>query len=128
MNSELAFNLAELELFSDLEGSFVQSLAEKLEWVSIGSGEHLFNEGDDDKSIYIVISGRLCALREHKDGEKVLVAEIAVGEIIGEMSALSGEPRTVSVMAQRDSQLVRLPGEEVSRTLMENPRFLMKLS
>ncbi|MET0084632.1 MAG: patatin-like phospholipase family protein [Sedimenticola sp.] len=128
MNSELAFNLAELELFSDLEGSFVQSLAEKLEWVSIGSGEHLFNEGEDDKSIYIVISGRLCALREHKDGEKVLVAEIAVGEIIGEMSALSGEPRTVSVMAQRDSQLVRLPGEEVSRTLMENPLFLMKLS
>ncbi|MES9869609.1 MAG: patatin-like phospholipase family protein [Sedimenticola sp.] len=121
-------NLADFDLFKDLDEAFIQSLTSKLEWICISSGERLFHEGDEDNSIYLVISGRLCAVRERKDHDKVLVAEIAAGEIIGEMSALSGEPRTVSVMAQRDSQLARLPSEEVNRTLLENPHFLMKLS
>ncbi|MET0081722.1 MAG: patatin-like phospholipase family protein [Sedimenticola sp.] len=121
-------DLSEFDLFRDLDEAFVRSLTDKLEQISLNGGEHLFLEGDDDKSIYIVISGRLCAVRERGEGEKVLVSEIAVGEIIGEMSALSGEPRTVSVIAQRDSHLARLPSEEVNRTLLENPRFLMKLS
>ncbi|MES9958381.1 MAG: patatin-like phospholipase family protein [Sedimenticola sp.] len=121
-------NLADFDLFKDLDDEFIQSLTSKLEWISISSGERLFHEGDEDNSIYLVISGRLCAVRERKDHDKVLIAEIAAGEIIGEMSALSGEPRTVSVMAQRDSQLARLPSEEVNRTLLENPHFLMKLS
>ncbi|MES9935753.1 MAG: cyclic nucleotide-binding domain-containing protein, partial [Sedimenticola sp.] len=121
-------NLADFDLFKDLDDEFIQSLTSKLEWISISSGERLFHEGDEDNSIYLVISGRLCAIRERKDQDKVLIAEIAAGEIIGEMSALSGEPRTVSVMAQRDSQLARLPSEEVNRTLLENPHFLMKLS
>jgi predicted acylesterase/phospholipase RssA/CRP-like cAMP-binding protein len=129
LNEQLkSFHLAQVELFRELDAAILSFLESQLEWMHLKSGETLFHRGDDDDSLYIVSGGRLVAVIDGDIGCGNLVGEIAPGDIIGEMSALFGETRCVSILAQRDSELVRLPGEAVIKLFERSPQFLLKLS
>jgi CRP/FNR family cyclic AMP-dependent transcriptional regulator len=72
-------------------------------WVRrLEAGETLFEEGDIDEKVYILIEGRVEVLRG-----STRVAEIDVGDtFIGEISALTGHPRTATVRTLRKSTLL----------------------
>ncbi len=128
MNTKKTFNLAGVDLFRELDTEVLSFLQKQLEWVRLKSGEALFNRGDDDDSLYIVSGGRLVAVMDGEGGDGSLLGAIAPGDIIGEMSALFGETRCVTIVAQRDSELVRLPGKAVMELFERSPKFLLKLS
>jgi predicted acylesterase/phospholipase RssA/CRP-like cAMP-binding protein len=128
MSENKSFDLTQIELFRDLDGGILLFLESQLEWMQLKSGEALFNRGDDDDSLYIVSGGRLIAVMDGDVRRGSVLGEIAPGDIIGEMSALFGETRCVTILAQRDSELVRLPGEAVIKLFERSPQFLLKLS
>jgi predicted acylesterase/phospholipase RssA/CRP-like cAMP-binding protein len=128
MSQKKSFDLAKIELFRELDPDILSFLESQLEWIRLKSGETLFHRGDDDDSLYLVSGGRLVAVMDGDIGRGNLLGEIAPGDIIGEMSALFGESRCVTIIAQRDSELVRLPGEAVIELFERSPRFLLKLS
>lgn len=57
------------------------------------------------------------------EAELIPVAQISPGEIVGEMSLISGEPRSATVLALRDSEAVRLPCDAVALLMDANPKF-----
>jgi hypothetical protein len=57
---------------------------------------------------YLLVSGRLRAYVRDDAGVDRLVREMSRGEVIGEMSMYTGRPRSATVIAVRDSVLVRL--------------------
>jgi predicted acylesterase/phospholipase RssA/CRP-like cAMP-binding protein len=129
LNEQLkSFDLAQVELFRELDADILSFLEGQLEWMHLKSGETLFHRGDDDDSLYIVSGGRLIAVMDGDVGRGKLLGEIAPGEIIGEMSALFGETRCVTILAQRDSELARLPGAAVIKLFERSPQFLLRLS
>lgn len=69
----------------------------------IRRGEHLVREGTVLDTLYAVETGRFSALRS-----ALKLAEIGVGEAIGEISFLTGDPATADVVALRDSVVLTL--------------------
>jgi predicted acylesterase/phospholipase RssA/CRP-like cAMP-binding protein len=128
MDGNRTVDLARFELFRELDADVLSFLENQLEWIQLKGGDILFNKGDDDESLYIVTGGRLVTVMGGEVDIGRQLGEIAPGDIIGEMSALFGEPRSVTILAQRDSELVRLPGEAVNQLFERSPRFLLKLS
>lgn len=69
--------------------SLILHLDFALEWVQIGAGEVLYRQGDEADSIFIVLNGRLRALKTNESDEVELFDEYGKGESIGELEVLS---------------------------------------
>jgi NTE family protein len=95
-------------ILGDLDDSAMNLLRQRLEWVELAAGETLMTQGDPGDSMYLSISGRLRAYVKGDGGAERMVREMARGQVIGEMSLLTDEPRSATVLAIRDSVLVRL--------------------
>ena len=104
--SELLARVAHLPLFAGLDRRTLVRVADELEWIALPGGAELFREMDPPDAVYVLIAGCLGAFRDA--GERIkLIGRIQAGETVGEMALLSGHPRTATVRALRDSEVVR---------------------
>jgi NTE family protein len=117
------------ELFGELEPAARALLREQLQWVHVPGGQVLMHQGDPGDSMYIAISGRLRAyVRDEITGAQRLVREMARGQAMGEMSLFTDEPRSATVIAIRDSVLVRLSKAHFQQLLASSVQVSMALT
>ena len=95
-------------VFGELDASARDAIAAHLQWLSLPGGATLFGQGDHGDDVYLVVNGRLRSEIADAGGVRVL-EEAGRGAAIGELGLLTGETRAASVVAIRDSDLVRLP-------------------
>lgn len=108
-----------LFIFSVLGDSDVEWLAQAGQRMNAAPGHVLIPLGSRVDSIYFVLEGRL-AIRA-ASGE--VIASLESGEIIGEMSLVDPAPTTVSVEAQSEATLLRIPGGGVRDKLAADSAF-----
>ena len=118
-----AFNWA----FGELGQFVLDNLEEKLEWLSLSHGDTLIKQGEHDSSLYIVISGRLNVIVSQADGQERLINMIGRGECIGESALLTGNARSASVYAIRDTVVVKLAKPDFDRLVEQHPEVMGKL-
>lgn len=109
-------------LFGDLDPTVISLLKEQLRWVDLAAGEVLMEQGAAGDSAYLAISGRLRVYVAGDDGTPKMVRELGRGEVIGEMSLYTGEPRSATVVAIRDSVLVALDKPHFDALLARVPQ------
>ncbi len=105
------------EVFGEFNDEMLQHMLPQVKWQELSAGDVLFRQGDVDKTLYFVVSGRLQATHKNEFDQQTVLGEIARGESVGEMAYFSDEPRTATVSAIRDSMLASF-SEEVFRELM----------
>ena len=115
-------------LLGDVDPSVIELLRAQLEWVEIAGGDTLMRQGEAGDSMYIAISGRLRAYASGDDGSQRMVREISRGQIVGEMSLYTDEPRSATVLAIRDSVLVRLPKAQFEGLLASSAEVSIALT
>lgn len=115
----------------ELEPAALDLLREKLQWVELPAGATLMNQGEPGDSMYISVSGRLRAYVRDTDSEggvERMVREMARGQVIGEMSLYMDSPRSASVVAIRDSVLVRLDKADFHQLLASSAQVSIALT
>ena len=112
----------------DIEPEAMALLRERLEWVEIAGGQILMTQGEPGDAMYLVLSGRLRAYLGDEDGAQRVAREMGRGQIIGEMSLITGEPRAATVVAIRDSVLVRLAKSVFNTLFATSPQLSMVLT
>jgi NTE family protein len=117
-----------LALMGEMEPAALALLHRHLEWVTVAGGQTLMAQGEPGDSMYLMISGRVRAYVRGDDGVEHLVREMARGQIIGEMSLYTDEPRSASVVAIRDSVLVRLGKHAFNELLASSARISILLT
>lgn len=123
---QLRSALSSTKLFSALDDAVLHALEAELEWLTLPSGETLIRQGDPGDCLYVVISGRLRVVLE-QDGREVRVfREVGRGESIGEMALLTGEKRTATIYAIRDTAVARLSQASFDRLLEQYPQAVTK--
>ena len=126
--SEILDVLASLELFSGLDDAALRDLVSEFERVHCTRGDVLMKAGEQADCIYVVISGRLrIALQTPGEPERV-VREVGPGESLGEMALISGEPRSATVRAARDAELLKLSKSGFDRLIHRYPEVLMRVT
>ena len=119
--------LRDSALFSALDADVRRAVADRLDPVSIDGGEVLMREGDRADGLYLVRAGRLQARAATEAGE-VVVGEIGRGEVVGEAALLVDQPRSATVVALRDSELLHLSVDAFEGLVAEHPSFLRPMS
>ncbi len=69
---------------------------------------YLFREGDAPDAMYVIKSGKLAVVKS-KSNSEVVLAEIGPGAMVGEMAFFDNKPRSASVKALKDSEVIALP-------------------
>jgi small-conductance mechanosensitive channel/CRP-like cAMP-binding protein len=105
--------LAGVDLFAGLSEGARHEIAGAIRSRTFGHGESIVRQGDPGESMFIVASGRAVVVLEPDRRE---VATIESGGYFGEMSLLTGEPRTATVIARGDTVVLEI-GAELFRQL-----------
>ena len=107
----------------DIEPAALDELRACLEWMTVPTGVSLMNEAEQGDAMYLVLSGRLRAYVKDDEGRPQAVREMGRGQIVGEMSVITGEPRRATVVTLRECVLVRLAKADFDRLLATSPRL-----
>lgn len=116
------------KVFGELDSAATALLRDQLRWVALAGGQTLMAEGEPGDSMYISVSGRLRAYVRRDDGSQRMVREMSRGQVIGEMSLITDEPRSATVVAIRDSVLVRLDKEAFARLIAGSAQVAVALT
>lgn len=89
----------------------------------ISPGEELLHEGDIGDTVYIVKSGELEATHMTTDGNLCVLGKIEAGEFVGEMSFVNSKPRSASVRAVSQCELIEIPMTRMDHLLFRKPAW-----
>lgn len=93
----------------------------------VKAGEYLIQEGDAQKQMFWVLDGSFTITKRNSDGKNVIVGEAKSGELLGEMSFLDNLPRSASVKAKEDSEVLVIPYKKFMDVVDDQPRWFRSL-
>lgn len=95
--------LGHVPFLEPLSASEQQQLARRIRPQFFTAGETVIREGEEGDSLYLIADGEV-EVRIGSGEQQHMVARLAGGDYFGEMSLMTGEARTATVVASRDSQ------------------------
>ena len=108
--------LKSVDLFSGIPEEDLAPVAAILEEIDVESGRDIIVEGEVGTSMYIIVERRVSVRREGRD-----IAVLGPREVFGELAALDPEPRSATVTALEDTQLLKLSAAPLLELLGDNP-------
>lgn len=97
------------EVLGPLEEAEWSAMAAETESVDLPAGAVLFEAGQQADDWYVVLAGRFSIVGPGTEEKSTLrLAEVGAGELLGELATLTGQPRTATVSAVRDSRVLRI--------------------
>jgi small-conductance mechanosensitive channel/CRP-like cAMP-binding protein len=123
-----ALNLAQVELFREMNDEERRKLAERLSFAPFMKGELMTRQGAQAHWLYIITKGSGEVFISTDTGVRKTVATLHTGDFFGEMSLLTGEPRSASLKALEDSECYRLDRKAFDDILHGRPEIAHYLS
>jgi len=94
-------------------------------------GEALMTQGEPSTSIHFLLDGQVSVERQRRsDAERVVLAQLDAGEIVGEMGVMVELPRSATVIAAKPTTTLELDSASFERAARAFPilhRVLAKL-
>jgi NTE family protein len=119
MGSEYHALLSAIPLFASLSSGDLKAILAGCERRQVEAGAWCVRQGDPSDGLYVVICGRLeTFVGEDRRGE------ISRGQVFGEISVLTGQPRAAGVRAVRDSELLVLPAATYDKLPESHPSLV----
>ena len=106
-------------LFDGFSAEELVAVMRGLELASFESGDVIVAEGAPGDSMFILTSGRVKAYVKTPKGRSMKVQEFEEGDFFGEISVLTGKPRTATLTAAVDCEclvLNRATLDEITKT------------
>ena len=90
-------------------------------------GDVLFHRGDDPGAAHVLLQGRAKVSLHSESGREILVSIAGPGELIGEIAAVAGRPRTATVRALDAVRSLALPADALRAAVRRSPALAMVL-
>ena len=105
-DEERSERLRSVDLTSGLDRVALARLAAYMDPVAVRAGEVIITEGEPGDALYIVVRGTFAVLVGGDGGERVNT--VGPGHYVGELALLVDEPRSATIRADTDGELLRL--------------------
>ena len=120
---------------TDIDDSFLATLtSEESEWLRragvnrrFPGGTALFHERQPSDRVMLLIAGRVKIASTSEDGREAVLAFRGPGDVLGELSAIDGQPRSASVIAVEEVEVVVIPATDFRAFLERAPRATLWL-
>jgi CRP-like cAMP-binding protein len=126
--ARVAALLAGVEFLEALTSDQLERLAAQSVSVPYPAGGTVVRQGDEGDSLFLVASGSVEVSVRAPGGSAQTLATLGPGDYFGEMSLLTGAPRSATIRAVQDTSLVILRKEALRPLLVADPTVLERLS
>jgi CRP-like cAMP-binding protein len=118
--------LAGVPFFADaLDDAQLDALAASVRKVECDRGSALMREGDPGESVLVIVSG---TVNVSVAGRPQTVASLGAGDIVGEMSLLTGAPRSATVTAVRPVVACEIGKDDLEPLLIMSPSLFERFA
>ncbi|XP_060245624.1 patatin-like phospholipase domain-containing protein 7 isoform X4 [Meriones unguiculatus] len=132
--SEVLYMLKNVRVLGHFEKPLFLELCKHMVFVQLQEGEHVFQPGEPDTSIYVVQDGRLEVCIQDADGTEVVVKEVLPGDsvhsLLSILDVITGHTapyKTVSARAAVSSTILWLPAAAFQGVFEKYPETLVRV-
>lgn len=115
------FVLPKTPFFSVLSRDLFRMAVERVRLIQLAAGETLFSRGDPGDALYVVAWGEIAVLAPQE------IARLSEGDFFGEIALLADRPRTATVRATVDSQVLAIDRALLNDLIAGSPELLKVL-
>ena len=110
-------------LFEVLTAEERAALVKEMDLEQHGEGDVIITEGETGSSMYVIAHGEVKVYTRGTGGKggNVYLAKLGEGDFFGEVSVLTGKPRTATLTASKPTELLRLDKEKLDNALAKYP-------
>jgi hypothetical protein len=106
--TQAAKSFLQTPLFEGFDQQELQAIIKGLSFVGCEPGDVLVGEGAPGESMFVIVSGRAKAYVRDRKGHYMKIKELSDGDFFGEVSVLTGKPRTATITAATEVELLEL--------------------
>ena len=119
--------LDHVPLFKEVPEPGLQMLAERGRPKHFATGEVIMRQGDVSDALHVITRGRVRVEREQPGEAPLVLAELAVGDVIGEMGLLDNAPRSATVTALEHVETIEIHASVMALVVMQYPQVAAAL-
>jgi len=120
--------LERLEIFAPLDRKDLASIATFITVLELPPESLIIRQGDSGDSLFVITIGEVAVQIDREGDDPLEVARLREGICFGEMSLLTGEPRTASVVSTLDCQLIEVPKKSLTPVIRSKPELGRQLA
>lgn len=120
--------LSEIHLFRTLSEEELELLSQHVRTRRYRSEAIIMREGEAGDSLLVITTGLVDVSRELPQRGEVSVGRLGIGQCIGEMSLLTGHPRSATVQALTDCEIVEIPKQGMNLLFDRRPDLVDELA
>lgn len=117
-----------LPTFQMLPESAIASLAETAQLLHFATSEMVVRTGEQDRGLYVVLSGEVTLCIEKDCGTDCLVSHLKRGEFFGEGGIFTRNASQVDAVAVNDCELLLIQYEDLNEVINQSPDFSAEIA
>lgn len=115
--------LDSIPLFSGIPAEELVSVLTAVKPLRVAAGQVVVREGESGDTLYLIVQGTLRVSTKGQEGEDVALAALGAGDFFGEVALLTGRPRTATVSALTEAELLALDRATVDKLRARHPKI-----
>jgi CRP-like cAMP-binding protein len=119
--------LRTMDIFETLASEELETIAQLLRERRLAEGEELCRQGEPGDALFIVTGGRIRLATHDPNGNEKVLTYFTDGQFFGEMSLLTGAPRSATATAETDSQVLVLAKPDFDRLLATHSQIMREM-
>lgn len=119
--------LSEVPIFAPLTKDEISRLARSANRRIFAPGELIVRKGQDGGSMFVIVRGSVSVQVPTPSGPTIL-RRLKANDFFGEMSLLTGEPRTANVVAEEETEVLQIRKAALKPLFENNPELLRAIS
>ncbi|MGH9399692.1 MAG: cyclic nucleotide-binding domain-containing protein, partial [Thermoanaerobaculia bacterium] len=116
-----ARSLDRMPLFSGIPKEELVSVLTTVRPERVAPGQVIVREGEPGDTLYLIVQGTMRVSTRGQEGEDVALATLGAGDFFGEVALLTGRPRTATVAALTETELLALDRATVNKLRGRHP-------
>ncbi len=115
------------ELFANFEREALVEILASTELRTFEEGDIIVTEGETGSSLFMIVSGSVKVFTRTETGSNLALAELGPGEFVGEVSILTGRPRTATITSSTTVTAIELAKSDLDRIAGKHPEVYQVL-
>lgn len=121
-------SIKKIGLFQGMSEADLVEVAERSRIKRFSHRERIIVQGEEGDSLYVVLKGHVGIMSDDGKGNTIPIKDLKEGEYFGEMSLLTGEKRSATVVAHAEVTVLEIASADLLPVLQDNPYLMEGLS
>jgi len=119
--------LKNIPYFSELTIEEMQNLVASSQKRRYSRGSIVLHKDEVGDETYLIMTGKVKVIVTHTDGKEIILNILKSGDFFGEMAVFDNMPRSATVVAEEDCELLIISRENIENQIKRNPQIAFKL-